>query len=51
MKFKCNVCHVFEYDDEEGLEEINPGTAPEDFPESWKCPICQSDKTHLEPLD
>ena len=45
-KYKCNVCNKFEYDDEVGMEGIDAGTVPTDFPEDWKCPICTADKTH-----
>jgi glutamate synthase domain-containing protein 2 len=27
---------------------IVPGTEPEFFPESWRCPICRADKSHLD---
>ena len=51
-KFRCNVCKVFEYEEERGnsVTNIKPGTSPEDFPKDWKCPICKSDKTHLDPV-
>ncbi len=47
--YRCNVCNVFEYDTARGnsLTGIRPGTEPRDFPDDWKCPICDSDKTHL----
>ena len=48
-KYLCNVCNKFEYDDEKGMEGIEPGTKPEDFPDDWKCPICKADKTHQIP--
>jgi len=50
--YRCNVCNVFEYDPVRGnsLTGIRPGTAPADFPDDWKCPICASDKTHLIPV-
>jgi len=43
------VCNVFEYDTARGnsLTGIRPGTEPGDFPDDWKCPICDSDRTHL----
>lgn len=52
-KYRCNVCNVFEYDDTIGDSQrgIKPGTKPEDFPDDWRCPICDSDKTHLKPLE
>ena len=52
MKYRCNICNVFEYDDSRGDSNTNiiPGTSPKDFPEDWRCPICQADKTHLKPM-
>ena len=54
LKYRCNVCNVWEYDSERGssLTNIKPGTEPEDFPDFpiWQCPICHSDKTHLKPI-
>ena len=52
MRYRCNVCNVFEYDDAIGdsTTNIKPGTKPEDFPDNWKCPVCTSDKTHLKPI-
>ncbi|MBR9690142.1 rubredoxin [Candidatus Woesearchaeota archaeon] len=48
-KYKCDVCNVFEYDTEKGDDKtgMKAGTKPADFPEKWRCPICQADKTHL----
>jgi rubredoxin len=48
-KYTCNVCNVFEYNDEEGNSDmgIAAGTKPEDFPEGWKCPICGANKSHM----
>jgi len=50
--YRCNVCNVFEYDPARGnsLTGIRPGTEPRDFPDNWKCPICDSDRTHLVPV-
>ena len=49
VKYWCNICKAYEYDDEVGDEKLGivKGTKPEDFPDDWKCPICQADKTHL----
>jgi len=49
--YRCNVCNAYDYDENEGDSTmgIEPGTQPADFPENWVCPICGSDKTHLEP--
>ena len=53
MKYRCNICNIFEYDDSRGDSNTNikPGITPKDFPDEWKCPICQADKTHLKPLN
>ncbi len=53
MKYRCNVCNVYEYTDTIGdvHTKIKPGTKPEDFPDSWECPICGADKTHLMPVE
>jgi glutamate synthase domain-containing protein 2/rubredoxin len=53
MKYRCNVCNVYEYTDTIGdvHTKIKPGTKPEDFPDSWECPICGADKTHQMPVE
>ncbi|TFG85449.1 MAG: rubredoxin [Spirochaetales bacterium] len=40
-KFKCSVCGYI-YNPAEGNADsgIAPGTAFEDIPESWICPVC-----------
>ena len=41
MKYVCEVCG-WEYDEEQGDESlgIEPGTAWEDLPEDFVCPLC-----------
>ncbi len=49
-KYVCKVCgHV--YDPAEGDPDngIAPGTAFEDLPENWSCPICGVGKEDFEP--
>jgi methylamine---glutamate N-methyltransferase subunit C len=50
MKYLCDVCKVYEYDDAKGDAKlkVKKGKKPKDFPKSWKCPICKADKTHLK---
>lgn len=50
--YRCNVCNVFEYDPARGnsLTGVKPGTLVKDFPSGWKCPICNSDNSHLVPV-
>ena len=49
VRYRCNVCHVFEYNPLHGnsLTGIKPGTEVDGFPATWRCPICDSDKSHL----
>jgi rubredoxin len=41
MKYECDACS-YVYDPEKGDPEngIEPGTAFEDIPEDWVCPVC-----------
>lgn len=47
----CDVCTLYEYDSTLGDADfgIPAGTEPSDFPNSWVCPICGADRTHLIP--
>jgi rubredoxin len=48
-KHECKVCG-YVYDVEEGDREngVAPGTAFEDIPENWACPICGATKSYFE---
>jgi len=48
-KWKCTICG-FIYDSAEGDPDsgIKPGTAFEDIPEDWRCPICGAAKKYFE---
>lgn len=45
-KYVCTACGYI-YDPEKGDPEsgIKPGTAFEDLPDSWTCPVCGADKS------
>lgn len=45
----CTVCG-YEYNPEEGDpdNDIAPGTAFEDLPEDWVCPVCGATKDEFE---
>ena len=49
-KYKCTVCG-YVYDPEKGDPESDtpPGTAFEDLPDSWTCPVCGASKDEFEP--
>lgn len=46
-KYRCTVCEYI-YDPENG---IDPGTAFEDLPDDWVCPVCGEGKWAFEPLE
>lgn len=48
-KYTCIVCGYI-YDPEKGDPEadIPPGTAFEDLPDDWVCPLCGVDKSQFE---
>ena len=50
MKYVCSVCN-YVYDPAEGDPDsgIPPGTAFEDIPEDWVCPVCGAEKADFEP--
>ena len=51
-KYFCSVCQ-WVYDPEIGDPEsgIEPGTAFEDIPEDWTCPLCGASKEDFEPVE
>jgi len=52
MKYRCTICGYI-YDPEVGDPEGNipAGTAFEDLPEDWVCPVCGADKSAFSPTD
>lgn len=51
-KYICTQCG-YVYDPAEGdpMNEIPEGTAFEDLPEEWVCPMCYADRDMFDPLD
>ena len=51
-KYICTVCEYI-YDPEQGDPEsgIEPGTAFEDIPDDWTCPLCGVGKEDFEPYE
>lgn len=49
-KYQCTVCG-YEYDPSEGDpdNDVAPGTAFEDIPDDWVCPVCGATKDMFEP--
>jgi len=52
MKHICVNCGYI-YDSEQGdpSQGIPPGTAFDDLPDDWVCPLCYVDKDLFDPLD
>ncbi len=51
-KYQCGVCG-YTYDPAEGDEDngIPPGTAFEDLPEDWVCPVCGVGKEEFQEVE
>ncbi len=51
-KYKCKVCGYI-YDPSAGDPDsgVAPGTAFEDLPGDWVCPVCGADKSEFEKID
>jgi rubredoxin len=51
-KFVCNVCgYVYNPADGDSDSGIPTGTAFEDLPEDWVCPVCGAGKDAFEMVD
>ena len=51
-KYICSICQ-YVYDPAKGDPEggIAPGTAFEDIPDTWVCPVCGVGKEDIEPYN
>lgn len=51
-KWRCTICGYI-YDPAKGDPDsgIEPGTAFEDLPDDWSCPMCGVDKSMFEKVD
>jgi rubredoxin len=51
-KYVCSVCgYVYNPADGDPDAGIKPGTAFEDIPEDWVCPVCGAGKDSFEPVE
>jgi rubredoxin len=48
-KYVCTICG-YVYDPEQGDPDngVNPGTKWEDVPDNWECPVCGASKDDFE---
>lgn len=51
VKYVCEICGYI-YNPQEGDPDngVNPGTDFKDVPDTWTCPICGSEKALFEPI-
>ena len=46
IKFKCQICgYIYNPDEGDSQGGIPTGTAFDDLPDDWKCPLCTATKT------
>jgi len=51
-KHKCTICgYIYNPEQGETADGIEPGTAFEDIREDWLCPLCGAGKSEFEILD
>ncbi|MCQ2972081.1 MAG: rubredoxin [archaeon] len=47
-KYVCKVCgYIYDPADGDAMADIAPGTAFEDLPEDWTCPLCSVAKSNF----
>ena len=52
QKYICNICgYVYEPETGDPDNGISPGTAFEDIPDDWVCPICGVTKEDFSPVE
>lgn len=51
QKYQCAICgHIYDSAVGDPDSDIPPGTAFEDLPEDWSCPVCGAKKSQFAPL-
>lgn len=50
QKYECSVCgYVYDPAEGDSMGGIAPGTAFEDLPDDWVCPVCGAPKSQFNP--
>ncbi|WP_250126735.1 rubredoxin [Chroococcidiopsis sp. CCMEE 29] len=48
-RYRCKVCgHIYDLAEGDPKSGITPGTAFEDLPEDWVCPVCGAKKAKFQ---
>ena len=51
-KYKCSICgYVYDPEVGDSSKGIAAGTAFEDLPADWRCPVCGAPKSAFKPID
>lgn len=51
-KFRCKICgHIYDPVLGDPMQNIPAGTAFEDLPSNWRCPVCGVGKDDFEEMD
>ena len=49
QKYRCLICgYVYDPEDGDAAAGVSPGTAFEDLPDDWVCPVCGAEKDEFE---
>ncbi|MEG3225566.1 MAG: rubredoxin [Methanobacteriales archaeon Met13] len=52
QKYICTPCgYVYDPSEGDAMTDVEPGTAFEDLPEDWCCPMCGAGKEMFKPVD
>ncbi len=52
QKYQCAVCgYVYDPVVGDPDSDVPAGTAFEDIPDTWHCPVCGVGKSHFHPVD
>ena len=50
-RFQCQVCgHIYDPAEGDPPRGVPPGTAFEDLPDDWGCPVCKSPTSMYAPM-
>ena len=51
-KYICTQCgYIYEPNNGDPMGNVPPGTAFEDLPEEWVCPMCYAEKSMFDELE
>jgi len=52
QKYECKVCgYIYEPTKGDPANAVEPGTAFEDIPDAWVCPVCGAGKEEFATVD